>query len=210
MQYALIAGLMVCAYAMIAWVQYSRAMRMRGTRERLNVGMEIHHSAYGQTFLYSATRDQTTGQRFAAALVIDPYSSGPAACVHPRADVAIAVSSGCLTLSVGGRKRTLHAGQSFSIPRRTPYRYFNAGHDPVRAQVDASPASALDMFLLQVDRSGLGHGKRGPRAWMQALCLFTTYDCTYLAALPVRLQKGLAMLLWPLARALRIRTYYAE
>ena len=94
--------------------------------------------------------------------------------------------------------------------RCTPYRYFNAGREPVTAQVDASPASALDMFLLQVDRSGLGHGHRGPRAWVQALCLFSTYDCTYLAALPVWTQKWLAMLLWPLARVLRIRTYYAE
>lgn len=210
MQYALIAGLTILAYAMVAWMQHRRAMRERGARERLNIGMEIHHSAYGQTFLYSATRDQTTGRRFAATLVIDAYSSGPAACVHPRSSVEIAVFGGCITLSVAGRKRTLHPGQSILIPRGTPYRYFNAGQEPVTAQVDALPANALDMFLVQVDRSGLGHGHRGPRAWVQALCLFSTYDCIYLASMPIWAQKVLAMLAWPLARMLGIRTYYAK
>ena len=210
MPYASIAALLACAYVTTAWVQYRRAMRLRGERERLQAGMEIHHSAYGQMLLYSSTRDQTAGQRFAAVLVMDPYSSGPLACVHPRSTLDIRVLSGCLTLSVGGRKKKLLAGQMLSIPKRTAYRYFNADGEPVTAQVEAAPASALDMFLVQVDRSGLGHRRHGLRAGLQGLCLFSAYDCTYLAALPIWLQKGLAMLAWPLARALRIRTYYPE
>jgi len=210
MAFASLAGLVLLVYILVAWRQHGRALRERGQRERLRGGMQVNHTAYGQTFLYTATRDQTGGRRFVAVLGLEAYSSGPMACMHPRAAVGIKVLRGCLTLSVGGKRRRLGPGEDIAIAPRTPYRYFNAGEEPVSAHVEASPASALDMFLVQVDRSGLGHSRRGAHACLQAICLFTAYDCTYLASLPVWLQRTLGVLAGPLARLLRIRTYYPE
>lgn len=203
-------GLIPLAYVLFAWRQHRRTLRMRGQRERLRSGMQVNHTAYGQTFLYTATRDQTEGERFVAMLGLDPYSSGPAACVHPRAMVGIRVLQGRLTLSVDGKRRRLEPGEEIAIAPLTPYRYFNAGDEPVSAQLEATPASALDMFLVQVDRSGLGHSRHGMRAWMQAISLFCAYDCTYLASLPIWLQRGLGVAIGPLARLFRIHTYYPE
>lgn len=209
--YFTIVMLAACLYAAAAWILHRRAVRDRGPRERLRAGMEVHLSAYGQTLLYGSTRDQTGGARFTAAWAIDARSSGPAACLHPRAAVRIKVHGGRLTMIVRGRKAQLAAGDGIEIPRRTAYRYFNAEDDPVSATLEVVPASAMDMFVLQLDRSGLGHDERpGLRACLQWLCLATTYDCTYLAALPIGVQKALAVLLWPVARLLGIRTYYAE
>lgn len=210
MAFALLSGLALVAYVLLAWHQHRRASGERGQRERLQGGMQVNHTAFGQTFLYTATRDQTGGQLFVAVLGLDAYSSGPMACIHPRSTVSITVARGCLTLWVDGKRKRLGPGEGIVIAPRTPYRYFNAGDEPVSAQVEATPASALDMFLVQVDRSGLGHSGRSARTWLQAVSLFAAYDCTYVASLPVWLQRGSAILLGPLIRLLRIRTYYAE
>jgi len=209
--YLSIGMLLACAYIIVAWVLHRQAVRDRGPRERLRPGMEVHLSAYGQTLVYGSTRDQTNGARFTAAWTIEPYSSGPATCLHPRATVRIDVHRGRLTMVVRGKKRLLLAGDRVEIPRRTGYRYFNADREPVSATLEVTPASAVDMYLVQLDRSGLGHDERfGLRAYLQGICLAAAYDGTYLAALPIGLQKALAVLLGPVARMLGIRTYHAE
>lgn len=209
--YLVITLALACTYLVAALLLHRQSVRTRGTRERLRTGMEIHLSAYGQLLMYASTRDQTDNKRFQAAWSIEPYSSGPVTCVHPRSSIAIHVQHGRLTMVVRGKKKILAAGESIEIPSTTPYRYFNANRDPVRATFEATPANAMDMFLVQMDRSGVGHERRpGLRTCLQALSLATTYDCTYAAALPVGVQRAVSVLAAPIVRLMGIRTYYAE
>lgn len=204
-------AILLGAYIVAAWLLHRRTRQIRGPRERLHPGMEVNFPAWGETLVYTCTRDQSEGERFSAAWSMDAFSSGPRTCVHPRAHIHIRIHNGCLTMVVRGKKHRLDAGDSIEIPKGTPYRYFNADTNAISATLVATPASAMDMFLVQIDRSGLGHEKfPGLRMNLQGLCLSTTYDCTYYASIPVPVQRITAILLGPLIRLMGIHNYYAE
>lgn len=204
-------AILATAYIIAAWQLHHRARQVRGPRERLHPGMEVHFPAWGETLVYTCTRDQSGGERFSADWSMDAFSSGPRTCVHPRARIHIQIHQGCLTMVIRGKKHRLQAGESVEIQKGTPYRYFNADTTAIEAAITATPASAMDMFLVQIDRSGLGHERLpGFRMYLQGLCLSTTYDCTYYASLPVPLQRVITILLGPFIRLLGIRSYYAE
>lgn len=208
---AVVIAILGSTYIVAAWLLHRRIRQLRGPRERLRAGMEVHFPAWGETLVYTCTRDQSGGERFSAAWSMDAFSSGPRTCVHPRALIHIQIHQGCLTMVIHGKKHRLHAGESIEIPKGTPYRYFNADITAIEATITASPASAMDMFLVQIDRSGLGHEKLpGLRMYLQGLCLSTTYDCTYYASIPVPVQRMITMLLGPFMRMMGIRSYYAE
>lgn len=73
---------------------------------------------------YKDGKSTTTGQ-------VEPFAKGPLEHVHTNFDELFSVSEGTLSLLVNGKKITISAGQSFTVPRGTYHKFFNETDKPV-------------------------------------------------------------------------------
>ena len=62
---------------------------------------------------------------------LPPYRDGPPLHVHSCEDEEGTVTAGTLSAEVGGRRIDATAGQSVSLPRGIPHRWWNEGNEPL-------------------------------------------------------------------------------
>ncbi|MGQ0840995.1 cupin domain-containing protein [Actinokineospora sp.] len=85
-----------------------------------------------------------------------PGGSPPPRHWHPRQDERFEITAGTLRVEVGGNPpRDLTAGQTLTIPRRTPHRMWNAGTNNARATwVITPPGRTKEMLEAMAQRPG--------------------------------------------------------
>src|SRR5262245_18662305 len=77
--------------------------------------------------------------------------------VHPSQEERQEVLAGANGLALGETKRVYGAGESFTIPPRTPHRHFPAGSREGHIRVELRPALRTEAFLerlAELDRDG--------------------------------------------------------
>jgi mannose-6-phosphate isomerase-like protein (cupin superfamily) len=88
-----------------------------------------------------------------AEAVYGPAGSPPPAHLHPAQDEHFEVLGGEVTIDVHGQRRTLRAGESIDVPRRTPHQMWNAHPtDPVRVRWTTTPALRTEAWWAALDR----------------------------------------------------------
>ena len=80
-----------------------------------------------------------------------PSGAPPPKHLHPAQDEHFEVLSGELRARLDGDERTLRAGDTLDIPRRTPHQMWNPGAEPARVRWQTRPAGRTEQWFRQLD-----------------------------------------------------------
>ncbi|WP_162562473.1 cupin domain-containing protein [Salinigranum rubrum] len=162
--------------------------------------------------LESAT--DTDGRRFRFDMWLLADSHGPMLHVHPEQDEDLEVVSGRLGVVVDGDRRVLSVGESVTIPKGTPHRFWNAGPDALHVVGEVRPALRTEEFMrvtYGLARDGYSTPSGMPLNPFRLAPLIGRYDdMLYLARVPVWVQKRGVALLSPVGRLLGYDSVYLE
>lgn len=149
------------------------------------------------------------------SLEVKPKASGPPVHIHENFDETFTVKEGELSLLVNGEKRTLKAGETFTIPRGTPHKPFNETDQSVvvesRDNVKTMPAEfAYHLSQIYPLVDSLGENPSNLKMIMQFSVYGNEMDSWLADAPPIKLQKAMRHLLAPTARLAGYKNYYEE
>jgi quercetin dioxygenase-like cupin family protein len=138
----------------------------------------LHLNSHETVRLVRETPDELEAEATWAA-----SGPSPPPHVHPAQDERFEVLAGRLTASVEGSERTLGPGESLEIPRGTPHKMWNPGHERATAMWHTRPAGRTAEWFRTVDRLGKG-GTRKPALPAMANALSSYSDVFQLAIGP--------------------------
>lgn len=131
---------------------------------------------------------------------------------HIFQDETFEVESGELTIWLNGKERTLKAGEKLVLPKNVPHNHYNNEDIPVSYIHTVSPG--LDFGYQIESLVGLaadGKSKNGNYGLIQSLVFLKYLDSkTYIATIPIGIQKVLMNIIAPIGRALGYRAIYKK
>ncbi|HMI79037.1 MAG TPA: cupin domain-containing protein [Ferruginibacter sp.] len=140
---------------------------------------------------------------------IEPFAPGPPEHVHTGFDETFEISNGELSLLVNGEVKKLRPGQKLHIPKGTPHKPYNETADTIYTTNLVAFPEKFAFHLVQVyglmDNEGLGKSK-SPLLQM-SLMNREGFD-SYMAGIPVPMQKTLGFILTPATRLLGYKSFY--
>jgi mannose-6-phosphate isomerase-like protein (cupin superfamily) len=171
----------------------------------------------GDTLYISAEKIQLTvikqepGKVF-CHLEAEAHAPGPPMHIHSGFDEVFKVDAGELSVIVDGDKRTLKAGEKYTIEQGTPHKSFNETDSSVYATMTDEEAlpEAFFVYLSQIygyiDESE--ENMKPPKVILQ-MAMFQQYFDSYLdEGPPVAIQKTMNFLIVHLERLLGYQSFY--
>jgi mannose-6-phosphate isomerase-like protein (cupin superfamily) len=110
---------------------------------------------FGSTGMWwevTKTTEETNGASFEAINVIAPGFEGPPLHIHPHAEEVYAVQEGRLDVCINGHWRTLHAGESATVPAGVPHTLKNPHPEEVRLHNIHQPALDIEHMFRRMQR----------------------------------------------------------
>ncbi|MBX7053504.1 MAG: cupin domain-containing protein [Pyrinomonadaceae bacterium] len=149
------------------------------------------------------------------SLEAQPFAEGPPIHLHENFEETFTVRSGTLSIIVAGEKRTLSAGESFTVPRMTFHKPFNETGETVVVEsaedtrtMPTQFAYILSQIYPIVDKA---EGRPGIVAMTMQMSVWGNDMDSYLAeGPPVAIQKAMRILLRPAARLLGYKYHNDE
>lgn len=147
-------------------------------------------------------------------LVVAPHGAGPPEHFHENFAETFTVKSGTLSILVNGEKRTLHAGETISVPPMTKHKPFNETGEEVVVE-SGDPRTLPVEFGYHLSQlygvmDTYPNGISVPQMMMQFAVYGTEAD-TYIADGPsLGTQKAMRVIMAPTARLLGYKNYYEE
>lgn len=166
----------------------------------------------GDTYEFIETASDTNGQRVRLKATI--RTNGPLVPKHFHVlqDETFEVVSGKLTVIVNQQTQTLQAGDSITLHKGIAHNHFNNETVPVTYFHSVTPA--LDFDYLIENLAGLaadGKSKNGSYGLVQELVTLKYLDSkSYLADIPVWVQKIMMQTVGPIGRVLGYRAIYKK
>lgn len=166
----------------------------------------------GDTYEFLETAKETDGDHVTLKATI--YSKGHLVPTHYHVyqDETFEVVSRRLRVWLNGEVRIISAGENITLHKNIPHNHYNADDEPVTYIHRVSPA--LDFDFLIENLSGLaadGKSKNGKYGLIQDLVILKYMDSkSYLADLPIGLQKVLMHTIAPVARLFGYRAIYKK
>lgn len=147
-------------------------------------------------------------------LVALPYAAGPPEHFHEAFSETFTVKSGTLSILVNGEKRTLKAGESFTIPPMARHKPFNETGENVIIESDDPKTLPVEFGYLLTQLYGfmdsLPNGPTTPHMMMQFSVYGNDAD-SYIADGPsLSVQKAMRVVMAPTARLMGYKNYYPE
>jgi len=109
-----------------------------------------------QTMIITRKAQETDGEISRVELVLEGAQSGPPKHVHPGQREIYTVEEGELTVTLGGDRRVVHAGESIETPAGVVHGFDNASDAPVRFRADHLPALRFEEYIRLVHRTVQG------------------------------------------------------
>ncbi len=166
----------------------------------------------GDSFEFLETGEDTNGQRVTIKVNLKSKGQTVDDHIHVLQNENFKVLSGRMTYFINGEKHYLNEGEEVTLPKNVPHNHYNMDDAPVTYVQTISPAIDVDYFLENL--FGLindGKVKNGKLPFLQAMVTLTHLESpSYLASMPRSVQKGLAGILSPIARALGYRAIYKK
>lgn len=131
---------------------------------------------------------------------------------HALQDEHFEVLSGNLTILLDGKKQILTQGNKITLPKNKPHNHYNDDNEPVVFVQSVSPALDFDYLLeniigLTID----GKMPNGKAGLVQELVTLKYLDSkSYLASIPLGLQKLLMNIVGPIGRIFGYRAIYKK
>jgi len=166
----------------------------------------------GDSYEFLETSSDTGGQRVVLKATIHSKGQLVPRHFHVLQDETFEVLSGQLTVLLDGEVKTLSAGDKLTLLKNIPHNHYNNESVPVTYIHTVTPA--LDFEFLVENLVGLaadGKSKNGKYGLVQDLVTIKYLDSkTYLADMPIGVQKVLMNIVAPIARLFGYRAIYKK
>jgi quercetin dioxygenase-like cupin family protein len=167
----------------------------------------------GQRAVFRETAEDTGGELLRLDFFVAPGGFLGSEHLHPKQEERIKVLSGTLRCRIGGRERSVGAGEAIDIPPGVAHTLWNESQEEAHALVEYRPALRMETLfetLFGLGRNGKTDEEGTPRLLQGAVMLEEYEDEYRLARPPLPMQKALLALLAPVGRLLGYQTWYAR
>ncbi len=160
----------------------------------------------GEHVTFLATADETDGAFVKIRQELPAGAAGVPCHYHLTYAETFTVLQGQLDVCVGGKRnhRVLRPGDVVHVPVRTPHRFWNSSDQPVVFTTEVRPARRFEQAMRAAGglaRAGKINAAGLPTNLWEAALIYELSE-SYIAGLPLALQRGLFGLLARLARRL--------
>ncbi len=174
-------------------------------------GEILRNSATGDVYEFLELSRDTDGARFRMKQTLNKAQLYPAH-IHPVQDEVFEVLEGKLTILFEGKTKTLAPGEKMELPRNMAHNHFNDHDQPVTFIQTVSPALDFEYWMENI--VGLtkdGKIKNGKAGLVQDLVTLRYLDSrTFLAGMPLVIQKILMNIVGPIGRLSGYRAIYKK
>lgn len=175
-------------------------------------GQTITNPTNGDRYTFLETAGDTQGRHVIMQATI--HSKGPLVPNHFHVfqEECFEVLSGQLTVFFQGDIHQLSAGDKIALPENVPHNHYNDQGSPVTYIHTVSPALDFDYLIENlVGLAADGKSKNGQYGLIQQLVSLRYLDSkSYLADIPVGVQKLLMYVLAPVGRLMGYRAIYKK
>ena len=175
-------------------------------------GQIITNPTNGDSYEYLETATDTNGERVTMKATISSKGQLVPKHYHVLQDETFEIISGQLTIWVDGKTRILSTGEKATLPKSKPHNHYN--NEDVAVTYIHTVSPALDFEYLIENLVGLaadGKSKNGKYGLVQELVTLKYLDSkTYLADIPIGIQKILMNIIAPVARLFGYRAIYGK
>lgn len=175
-------------------------------------GQTITNVTNGDSYEFLETSGDTKGSRVTMRATIHSKGQLVPNHFHVLQDETFEVVSGQLTVFYEGKTRKLSSGDKISLPRNIPHNHYNNEDTPVTYIHSVTPALDFDYLIENlVGLAADGKSKNGKYGLVQELVTLKYLDSkSYLADIPVAIQKVLMNTVAPMARLFGYRAIYKK
>lgn len=166
----------------------------------------------GNSYEYIETTEDTNGERVVMRATV--YQKGPNVPnhIHVLQEENFEVLSGKLTILENGMTRVLSPGEKVTLPKMKAHNHYNDHDEAVTYIQTVTPG--LDIDYLVETLLGLAadsKAKNGKYGLVQELVIIKYLDSkTYLADIPIGVQKVLMNIVGPMGRLMGYRAIYKK
>ena len=175
-------------------------------------GKIITNPTSRDSYEFLETAKDTNGERVTLKATIKSKGHLVPKHYHIFQDETFEVISGQLTVLWDGETKTLSAGEKITLPKNIPHNHYNNEDIAVIYIHTVTPALDFD-FLIEnlVGLAGDGKSKNGKYGLVQELVTLKYLDSkSYLADIPIGIQKILANTIAPIGRLFGYRAIYKK
>jgi len=175
-------------------------------------GQIITNPTSGDSYEFIETAKDTKGERVTMKAGIKSKGQLVPNHYHVYQDETFEVLSGSLTVWLDGKTTILSAGEKMLLPKNVPHNHYNNGDTPVTYIQTVTPAYDFDYLIENlVGLAADGKSKNGKYGLVQELVALKYLDSkTYLADIPLGVQKVLMNMIAPIGRLLGYRAIYKK
>ncbi|HMC98086.1 MAG TPA: cupin domain-containing protein [Flavobacteriales bacterium] len=175
-------------------------------------GKTVSNPLTGERITWLETAADTRGAYLKFRLDVAPLGLVPVEHIHPEQDERFEIHAGSLELLMEGRRRVLHAGDSFMVPKGARHQWWNRSETtPVVMDLTFTPALNTETMFEQLwgrVADGKCEPDGGPRL-VDALAMLHTYHI-FPAGPPVWLQRAISIAFASAARLFGYRMFRPE
>jgi quercetin dioxygenase-like cupin family protein len=175
-------------------------------------GQILTNSDTGDIYEFLETAKDTNGKRVTIKMTLESKGELVPNHFHALQDEHFEVVSGNLTILVDGKKQVLTQGEKITLSKNKPHNHYNNHNEPVVFIQSVTPALDFDYLLeniigLTID----GKMPNGKAGLVQELVTLKYLDSkSYLADIPIGLQKFLMNIIAPIGRMFGYRAIYKK
>ena len=160
-----------------------------------------------------ATSKETNGEKVVFKMIVKPGGFKPAQHIHVKQDESFEIISGKLTYLINGKKKTAAAGEKIVLPKGIGHTHYNDEPEGDLVVIQSiSPALDCEIFLENLfGLTNDGKIKGGEPKFLQIMAWSNHYQSeTWLAKLPLSLQRFIAFVSFPVAKLLGYKAVYKK
>jgi quercetin dioxygenase-like cupin family protein len=173
-------------------------------------GTTFRNEKTKEVITFVETAASSNGERAVFEYTIVNDGTNPVEHIHMNADEKFEVLSGTFSYSLDGKKGEVKAGESITLPKGIRHQHGNWHAEPARIRQTITPAHDFEDVvakIFELTRDGKMPGGEPP--FLQAM-VWMKYCSgkTYLANIPVPVQKVLSAVLGPVGKLAGYRSHY--
>ena len=176
-------------------------------------GQTIENPQTGERLVFHKTSAQTGGELTEFEAFIAPGGHLPAAHIHPIQSERFEITSGTLTLKVGGRKFEAKTGDVITIEPGQSHTFWNKTDEEVSFKVEVRPALGIEP-LLETMYSLAADGKTNrfgmPSPFRLAVIAKEHFDTVQMPFPPAWTQRAALAVGAPIGRMFGFRSDYTR
>ncbi len=175
-------------------------------------GQIITNAATGDIYEYLETSNDTKGEKVVMKATIKSKGQLVPKHLHVLQDESFEILSGKLTVWFDGKTTLYSAGQKVTLPKNVAHNHYNDSDEPVSYIHSVTPGLDFDYLIENlVGLAGDGKSKNGKYGLVQELVSLKYLDSkSYLADIPLGVQKVLMGIVAPIGRMMGYRAIYKK